>query len=302
LLILGDRDEVVAVDSRGTRLGTGLQQTGHLDPDARARTLAAVDDYLTVVRSHGARVACIATSAMRRATDGASFAADLEARVGIPPRILSGDEEAIYSFLGATAALTGDEIMGVLDVGGGSSELAVDVPSAARDHGRVGFTVSVEIGAVRLSERHPVLLGAAALDAAAREAAVDAARDDIRATLTPYDGAPRPQRLIAVGGSAFTAAAMIADAPLRDGVAMSHRERVALIDALLARNLDDRKAMPYIRPQRADILPAGLLIIDEACARLGIDTLTVSVEDLLAGYLASDEYDRAALQSPVKSV
>jgi exopolyphosphatase/guanosine-5'-triphosphate,3'-diphosphate pyrophosphatase len=75
---------------------------------------------------------------------------------------------------------------------------------------------------------------------------------------------------------------------------MSTGERVALIDGLLARDLAERKAMPHIRPQRADILPAGLLIIDEACRLLDIDALIVSTDDLLAGYLASAEYAATA--------
>jgi exopolyphosphatase/guanosine-5'-triphosphate,3'-diphosphate pyrophosphatase len=184
----------------------------------------------------------------------------------------------------------------VLDVGGGSSELAVDVPARARERNRVAFTVSAEIGAVRLAEAHPEILGAEALEEGDRSAVSGAAREDVRAALLPYAAAPRPDRLMVVGGTAFTAAAMIGNGPLRDGVRMSHGQRLSLIDALLARTLDERKAMPFIRPQRADILPAGLLIIDEACDALGIDAVTVSVDDLLAGYLASAEYDEIAIR------
>ncbi len=294
MLILGERDEVLAVESRGTRLGTGLHESGHLDADARERTLAAVDDYVGKIRAFGARVACIATSAMRRASDGDDFAAELTRRIGASPRILTGDEEATYSFLGATHAVEGDERVGVLDVGGGSSELAVDVPAAARAARHVAFTLSVEIGAVRLAERHRMLLGDDAYRPGVRAALVERARADIRTALGPYEEAPRPERLIVVGGTAFTAAAMIAQADLRDGIAMSRAQRVALIDTLLSLRLEDRKALPHIRPQRADILPAGLLIIDEACRILGIDTATVSVDDLLAGFLDSPEYDASA--------
>ena len=294
LLIVDENDHVLAVDSRGTRLGSGLARRGRLDPAARERTLGAIDEYVRLVRAYDARLALIATSAMRRASDGDDFSADLFERTGARPRILSGDEEATYSFLGATRAVAADEVVGVLDVGGGSSELGVDLPARARASERVAFTLSIEIGAVRLSERYPALLGSAALAAAGRSTLIGATRADIAATLQPYDAAPRPDRLIAVGGTAFTAAAMIAAAPLRDGVAMTHADRIALIDALLARALDERKAMAFIRPQRADILPAGLLIIDEACTRLAIDTIAVSIDDLLLGYLRSDEYAATA--------
>jgi exopolyphosphatase/guanosine-5'-triphosphate,3'-diphosphate pyrophosphatase len=293
--LVRDRGDTLALESRGTRLGAGLQHGGYLDPAARERTLAAVADYMIAVRAHRARLACIATSAMRRAADGADFAAAVAELTGVQPDILSGDDEAAYSFLGATRAVNGAVRIGVLDVGGGSSELAVDVPARARNTATVAYTCSVEVGAVRLAERHPELLGGAALDRAARTRVLAAARADAAAVLAPYAGAPPPERLIAVGGSAFTAAAMVAAAPLRDGVRMTPGDRAALLEALLERDLDARKALPYIRPQRADILPAGIAIIDEACRILGLADVTVSVEDLLAGYLDSAAYARHAL-------
>ena len=110
--------------------------------------------------------------------------------------------------------------------------------------------------------------------------------DPTREELEPFVTAPPAARLIVVGGSAFTAAAMIAGAPLRDGVVMNAAQRGLLLDALLSRDLDARKELPFIRPQRADILPAGLAIIDEAARILGIPNAIVRVDDLLAGYLA----------------
>lgn len=276
-------------------MGAGLQQAGRLDPAARVRTLAVVAEYMRVVREHGASVACIATSAMRRAADGADFTAAVRGLTGAEPHILSGDEEAAYSFLGATHAVAGDDPVGVLDVGGGSTELAVDVPAQARGRAAVAYTCSVEVGAVRLAERHPALLGATALAPGARARVLAEARADAAAILAPFGQAPRPARLIAVGGTAFTAAAMIAAAPLRDGVTMNAAQRAALLDTLLANDLEARKALPFIRPQRADILPAGIAIVDEACRILGVSEVTVSVDDLLAGYLASRDYERRAV-------
>jgi len=289
LLVLDD-GETLAVESRGTRLGTGLQHTGRLDPDARERTLAAIVGYMLRVRELGATIACIATSAMRRAADGDGFTAEVTALTGVEPHVLSGDEEATYSFLGATQTAGGDEPVAVLDVGGGSSELAIDIPAIAQQRGSVAYTCSVEVGAVRLAERHPLLLGARALARAERTEVLASARSDAAGVLEPFATAPRPARLIVVGGSAFTAAAMVAQAPLRDGVTMDPAQRAAVLDDLLSRDLDARKALPFIRPQRADILPAGIVIIDEACRILDVSVVTVSVDDLLAGYLASDAY------------
>jgi exopolyphosphatase/guanosine-5'-triphosphate,3'-diphosphate pyrophosphatase len=296
LLVL-DETGTLAAESRGTRLGTGLQQTGRLDPDARQRTLAVVDEYMLAVRAHRAAIACIATSAMRRAADGAGFTADLRLLTGAEPHILTGDEEATYSFLGATSAINGDELVAVVDVGGGSTELAVDIPSRARARAAVDYTCSVEVGAVRLSERHPALLGAIALAPDERECVLVEARSDAANVLAPFAAAPCPARLIVVGGSAFTAAAMIAAAPLRDGVVMRARDRAALLDSLLSYDLDERKAMPFIRPQRADILPAGIAIIDETCRVLCVPDATVCVDDLLAGYIASGAYAQRAVAS-----
>jgi exopolyphosphatase/guanosine-5'-triphosphate,3'-diphosphate pyrophosphatase len=294
LLVL-DGAQTLAAESRGTRLGTGLQQTGRLDPDARERTLAAIADYMRGVRGHRATIACIATSAMRRAADGDDFTAAVTALTGVEPHILSGDEEATYSFLGATQTAGGNEPVAVLDVGGGSTELAIDVPATAQARGSVAYTCSVEVGAVRLAERHPLLLGGRALAPAERTEVLAAARADAAAILEPFASVPRPSQLIVVGGSAFTAAAMVAKAPLRDGVTMNPEQRAHLLDDLLARDLDARKALPFIRPQRADILPAGIAIIDEACRILAVPTVIVSVDDLLAGYLASKAYGASAV-------
>jgi exopolyphosphatase / guanosine-5'-triphosphate,3'-diphosphate pyrophosphatase len=280
----------VAAESRGTRIGTGIGVTGHIDPVARERTLAALDEYLGLARIRGAtEIDAIATSALRRARDGDAFGAEVAARVGVAPRVLSGAEEATYSFLGATSAHDGARPIGVLDVGGGSTELAVDVPTHARRAGAVARTLSVEIGAVRLSERHRELLGARALEPAEREAVEEAAREDAASVLRPLGQLAGFAEMIAVGGTVFTAAAMVAGG-LRDGARMTRADCRRLIRELLSRDLAERKAMPHIRPQRADILPAGLIVVDEACRRLGIDVFTVSEADLLLGYLSSPAF------------
>lgn len=287
LLVLGAGGARIAAESRGTRIGTGIGETGTLDPTARERTLAAVDEYVAIARGCDAISAdAIATSALRRARDGAAFAEQVAERVGVAPRVLGGDEEATYSFLGATAARDGDDALAVLDVGGGSSELAVDVPGNARAAGTVARTCSVEVGAVRLSERHSALLGARALTGRERRALEEEARADAARVLEPFAAFRGVTDLIAVGGTAFTASAMISGG-VRDGSTMTHADTVRVIDELLARDLEARKAMPHIRPQRADILPAGLIVIDEACRLLAVERFTVSEADLLLGYLTS---------------
>jgi exopolyphosphatase/guanosine-5'-triphosphate,3'-diphosphate pyrophosphatase len=289
LLVL-DGDERIAAESRGTRIGTGIGATGTLDPAARQRTLAAIDEYVEIARACNVAAAdAVATSALRRARDGELFASAVADRVGIAPCVLSGAQEATYSFLGATKSREGDSVVGVLDVGGGSVELASDVPRVARARGVVARTTSVEIGAVRLSERHPALLGPRALDEDERRALEEEARADAATVLAPLACNRGIPELVAVGGTAFTAAAMIAGG-VRDGATMTRADCGKLIDDLLARDLDARRALPHIRPQRADILPAGLIVVDEACRLLGIDMFTVSEADLLLGYLTSPAF------------
>ena len=289
LLIL-DGDRRLAAESRGTRLGAGIGEAGAIDSAARDRTLAAIDAYVAQAASLGTTaIDAIATSALRRASDGAAFGGEVAARVGITPRILAGTEEATYSFLGATASRSGDASIAVLDAGGGSAELAVDTPSHARSSAAVRRTISLEIGAVRLAERHRELLGANALRGDERQAVERAARADAAAVLQPFSGFRDFEELIVVGGTAFTAAAMIAGG-VRDGATLTRADCERLIGELLRRDLAARKAMPHIRPQRADILPAGLIVIDEACRILGIDAFTVSEADLLQGYLTSPAF------------
>jgi len=241
------------------------------------------------VRGTNATIDVIATSALRRASDAPSFSADVRSLTGLEPRILGGDEEATFSFLGATYGAPSDARVGVLDVGGGSTELAVGARAS------IERTISLEIGAVRLSERHPALLGKAALDPAAVASLERAARADARAILAPLADFATFAELLAVGGTVFTAAAMCSGDPRRDGVPIDCAQRTRLIADLLARDLLGRRTLAHIRPQRADILPAGLIVVDEACAILGIDTLRVSHADLLAGFLRSDEYRAAHL-------
>jgi exopolyphosphatase/guanosine-5'-triphosphate,3'-diphosphate pyrophosphatase len=269
-------------------LGRGLDAGGKLDPQARERTLETIRAYTSDVRTHGACIDVIATSALRRTDDAAAFGEAVEAITGVAPRIISGDEEAAYSFAGATWGSRTTGRIGVLDVGGGSTELAVGTREA------IERTISLEIGAVRLSEKFPALLGERALDRDECRALIGGARAASDAVLAPLSDFEPFADLLAVGGTVFTAAAMLSGDPYLDGVRIDRAQRRSIIEDLLARDLPARREMANIRPQRADILPAGLIIVDVACERLRIDALQVSHADLLAGYLHSPAYRSVA--------
>jgi len=264
--------------SIGTRLGANLKEAGPLDPQAAARTLSVIDDFARELHSYGADVGAIATSAMRRASDGEKFAHEVERRVGARLEILSGPREAELSFVGATAGRVHDAIVGVVDVGGGSTEYA-------SGKGHVEGRVSCEIGAVRLSEMLPALHGAEvphdipALEAEARAIA--------RERLAQLAGFPHPASVFAVGGTMFNAAAISTDRDREDidGIVLSRAMLTELARKFLAMATALRRVQPRISPQRADIFPAGLLIADEVLDMLHVDECTVSQRDLLYGYL-----------------
>ena len=260
-------------------MGAQLRESGALDPEARERTLSVIGDYARELRSYDADAAAIATSAMRRASDGAQFAEEVERHIGARLEILSGPREAELSFIGATANRTRNgELLGVIDIGGGSTEYA-----SGKIH--VEGRVSCEIGAVRLSEAIPALLGADV----PREipALEEEARSYIRDRLVALKDFLRPKGVFAVGGTIFNAAAIVADRDREDidGIVLSRAALTELARKFLAMDTAVRRVQPRISPQRADIFPAGLLIADEALGILDVDRCTVSQRDLLYGYL-----------------
>lgn len=269
--------------SIGTRIGANLKESGPLDPEGVERTLNVIDDYMREIQSHGADAAAIATSALRRASNGDAFARQVERRVGARLEILSGEREGELSFRGATANRKHEGIAGVLDVGGGSAEYAYG-------HEHVERNVSCEIGAVRLSEAIPALLGKTVPDDV--EALEAEARTYARERLGPLGAFPRPQLMIAVGGTMFNAAAILAERDREDidGVVITRKQLGQLARRFLRMDTPARRAQPRISPQRADIFPAGLLIVDEALGLLDAHACTISQMDLLYGYLV-EKYD-----------
>ncbi len=275
--------EEVEHAQKGTRLGTGLRDRGTLAPDAVSRTLEAVAEFVARAQRHGAGLASIATSALRRADDGAAFCERMRVLTGVPLEILSGEQEAAYSFRGATAGEPpdGTRRFAVVDVGGGSTESAVGYA------GRLERVRSVEIGSVRLAERFPALLGCDP-GSGARIAAVHA-RAAVRDVLGDYAAWRPVDEVRAVAGTPATVAA-IAQASHVESVAGSRltcETLDAVLETLLALDLEARRALPGMLPQRADVLPAGAIVLSEALRALNADTARVEPKDLLLGFLLS---------------
>ncbi len=264
----------------GTRLGEGLHESGSLAPAAMERTLVAVRTFVGRADGYDAEIHAIATSAMRRAQNASQFAAQISAVIGAPLQILSGEEEAACSFRGATADAPDDDTRrAVLDVGGGSSECAVG------SRGNIEDACSIEIGSVRLTEQFPDLDGR--IQGAAAQAAASNARIAAANALEPLSAFPVPAEVRAVAGTPLTLGAIILASTVEhvSGRTLTRHHIDALIDALLELPLPARKALPGMLPQRADVLPAGAIIISEALRLLQTDSARLESNDLLLGFL-----------------
>jgi exopolyphosphatase/guanosine-5'-triphosphate,3'-diphosphate pyrophosphatase len=265
--------------SIGTRIGEGLRERGHLDESAMQRTLDAIEQHRAAIQALTSDLRVIATSALRRADNEAHFARRVRELTGCDLQIISGEEEAACSFTGAVSGIAsrGGERFGVLDVGGGSSEYAVGEKTGAQQ------PVSCEIGAVRLTEAIPELAGRSG---PVTEDVLERAGARAEHALAPAAKLPRVQRVVLVGGSATTAVSLLRESrqPFRYAD-ISLQQLRQWIARLLRMHLEDRKGLAGMNPQRADILPAGLIIIERFLTTSQHRSALVSTNDVLLGYL-----------------
>ena len=275
----------VEVDRRMTivRLGEGVDRTRRLAPAALERTFAACDDFAAVVRGTGAEhIRFVATSASRDVDNRDEFVAGVRERLGVDPEVVTGDEEANLSFTGATRELAGAglaEPFLVTDIGGGSTELVLGTPGPPPDAAR-----SVDVGCVRMTERH-------LHDDPPTAAQVAAARADVEAAvLLAGETVPlaEARTLVGLAGSVTTVAAMALDLPAYDSDRTHHARipsadvhRVA--DRLLAMTRAERAALPFMHPGRVDVIGAGALVLAVLLEHVPVDEVLVSEHDILDG-------------------
>ena len=274
----GNFREIVR-DMEIVRLGQGVDQTGQFHPDAIARTLAAVEKFAAEIAKRGVeKLRFCATSATRDATNRHLFVDGVRERLGIEPEVISGDEEAALSFAGAIKDLNpSDGPFLVVDIGGGSTEFVFGTSTveAAR---------SVNIGCVRMSERH------FASDPATAEQ-IEAARTDIQAAIAQAAAVvpiTTAKTLVAVAGSATTVAAAALDLPEYDRYAI-HLSRISaqqVHDAatmFATSNREQRLALGYMHPGRVDVIAAGSLVLSEIMKATGATEFVASESDILDG-------------------
>ncbi|MFD6078991.1 exopolyphosphatase [Streptomyces hydrogenans] len=276
--------ELVELDRRMTivRLGQGVDRTGRLAPEALERTFAACREYAAVIEELGAeRVRFVATSASRDAENRQDFVDGVVAILGVEPEVITGDQEAAFSFAGATGELSGTETYLVVDIGGGSTEFVTG-------NRQVEAARSVDIGCVRLTERHVRHDPPTAEEAEAIRADVRAALD-LAAETVPITGA---DTLVGLAGSVTTVAAIALGLPEYDSEKV-HHSRVSraqvdeVVTRLLASTHDERAAIPVVHPGRVDVIVAGALVLQEIVERVGAAEVVVSEHDILDGIALS---------------
>jgi exopolyphosphatase/guanosine-5'-triphosphate,3'-diphosphate pyrophosphatase len=270
---------VEMAQSIGTRLGEGLGPSGRLDGEPVRRTLEAIRQFQRMARGHYLRIFAIATSALRRAENADAFAHEVQELLGVPLRVLTGEEEAAASYRGALTAfgaLHGERI-GVVDAGGGSTEYAVGSGDSPERFG------SYEIGAVRLTEAVPQLAGR---DGVVDLATIERARALARQALAVMREYPPVERVALVGGTATTAAAIVRARKGRiASFALTRTDLQRVLVRLCAASLKERKTIAGMKPQRADILPAGIIVLDTALDIIKRETAIATTADLLLGFL-----------------
>lgn len=270
------------------RLGYGVDKTGVIAPEAMARTLAKTRAYAARCREHGVdRIRFVATSASRDARNADEFVAGVRAAFGdadVSPEVVSGDAEAQLSFSGATGDLIAAGIPGpylVVDIGGGSTELV-------RGTDRVDAGVSVDVGCVRITERH-------LLTDPPTAAEVAAARADVCAVLAgaveqvPLDGI---RTVVGLAGSITTVTAEVLGLQTYDPETIhlgrgTLTDHLAACDRLLTASRDERAERGFMHPGRVDVIGAGALVWSEVLALVGEHSpgavVVTSEHDILDG-------------------
>lgn len=265
------------------RLGEGVDKTGEFSQAALERTFAAIETFAALISKHQPeQVRFVATSASRDVSNRSEFVDGIVSRLGIEPDIISGDEEAELSFLGATADLINfnDPPVApylVIDIGGGSTEFVLGTtgPTAA---------ISTNVGCVRMTERHLISDPATPQEIAAATSDIDAAID------LAYSAVPIAQAnsLIGLAGSVTTVAAIALGLSEYDSVAI-HGSRISAQDVhrvtqdLLAMTRAERAKLGPMHEGRIDVIGSGALVLDRIMVRTGLKQVVVSERDILDG-------------------
>jgi exopolyphosphatase/guanosine-5'-triphosphate,3'-diphosphate pyrophosphatase len=287
LLVADSSGAVLRREMRITRLSQGVDASGRLTTEALARSYAVLGEYRGFMDdAHATRGLLVATSAVRDASNGEEFLGEARAISGVRSEILSGTEEATFSYAGATAGLEpSSSTTLILDIGGGSTEMAVV------DNGALA-SYSMQLGCVRVTER---ALGRGVVTPASESAAramIESELDLAFAAVPAFARVARNVRLVGLAGTVSTLAALDAGLSHYDRAVVHHRHLSRQTvqrwrDRLGAETPDVRLTHPGMVAGREDVMAAGLYILDAVMARFGVDELLSSENDILDGIAAS---------------
>jgi exopolyphosphatase/guanosine-5'-triphosphate,3'-diphosphate pyrophosphatase len=260
-----------------TRLGRGVDLSGHLATEAIEDVCAAVASYMRILQELGAEtVDAIATSAVRDADNGSAFVAELRERFALSARVLDGEEEARSTYLGATAETPPAEPTLVVDIGGGSTELVVGQGT------EVSFHDSLQAGVVRHSERH-----IASDPPTAGE--LEALATDVRGLIEAAVGAGvAVSHGVAVAGTPTSLAAVELELEPYDpsrvhGHVLALPSIQRMLSQLASVPLAERVGIPGLHPDRAPTIVAGVVILVEVMRAFELEEIRVSEHDILYG-------------------
>ena len=262
-------------DREGLRVFAALDANGNIASEMLDQACASVAAMHRKALDAGAQtVFLFATSAVRDARNQREFSQRLFACTGLQLEICSGDLEANLSFLGAT----GEERSGMIDIGGGSTEIVVGQGE------RIEFADSLQMGAVRLYRVAPIRSAEEAHAVVRRAATILAPHCKTILNLR------QPERWVGVGGTFTTCAALAQNISWIDrnhihGYALTAAEVLAMMERLADMPLVDRLELTGLQPQRADIIVHGVAILQCCMSELNIQTITVSEFGNLEGYL-----------------
>jgi exopolyphosphatase/guanosine-5'-triphosphate,3'-diphosphate pyrophosphatase len=266
-------------ETRVTRLGEGVDERRRLLPLPVARTRNVLSDYRQELEAQGAeRALAVATSAVRDAENGEAFLGEIEWSYGFATRLLTGDEEAVMTFRGVTAERTLAAGTVIVDIGGGSTELVFGGPDG------VGWHQSLDIGSVRLTERHlhsdpPTAAELEACAEAVRGLLAKRVRDEVRREASAVVG---------VAGTITSLAALDLrldeyDPDRVHGHVLGADELQRQLDRLAAVPIAERRRLRPLDPERAPVIVAGAVIAREVLSFFGLDALEISERDILDG-------------------
>lgn len=283
-LLLAEKDEkeewkILKKDLRSTRLGEGMTDKAYIGKGPQERTLKAIEEFAAAARLEGAdEIFAYGTSIMRDAANGPAFSDEVTSAVGIPVRILSGKEEAYYSYIGAAG--TSGVVTSVVDIGGGSTEICMGFGTD------IGMRHSFRLGCVRCSKQ---------FDTTTPRGVAELKKHcfDLFRHTEPMQSVKNVKRWIGVGGTVTSMAAMLQELEVYDSAKVQdfviHQDDVnRMLKKLCAMSYDDKCHLTGLMPERADIIVAGVAILDALMEYFALPEIIVSDRDLSEGLLDAD--------------